>query len=203
MTEKLDVDRLQAVEPYEIIDNPDLGQEYRLLERDSDSDGEFLRLELRYRADSTHFPQHVHPRYDETAAVLSGSILVRTPEEERTVRAGEQYTIPAGTPHIHRTASGPETRAIIEERPPGNWVPYMRMVTGLARDGKTDGEGIPNPLAGAVLQDTYPDVAYSAAIPVAAQKVLFSLLAPIGRLRGYSADYPPLPDPGSERETTG
>lgn len=197
MTVELDEERLLSGEPYEIITNPDLGQQYRLLERGSDSDGEYLRFELRYREDSKHFPGHVHPSYDETAAVLSGGIFVRTAEEERTVGAGEQYTIPAGTPHIHRTASGAETRALIEERPPGDWVPYMRMVCGLAQDGKTDGEGIPNPLAGAVLQDAYPDVAYSAALPIAVQKLLFKLLAPVGRLRGYSADYPAVHHTGS------
>lgn len=190
MAVDLEVEQLLEKEPYEIIDNPDLGQQYRLLERGSDSDGEFLRFELRYRDDSTHFPEHVHPRYDETAAVVSGGIFVRTAEGERTVGAGEQYTISAGTPHIHRTACGAETRALIEERPPGAWVPYMRMVTGLAREGRTNGKGIPNPLAGAVLQDTYPDVAYSADLPIAVQKLLFKILAPIGRLRGYSADYP-------------
>lgn len=198
--ENMDLEKLRDKQPFEIIDNPDLGQQYRLLERGSDTDGEFLRFELRYRKGSKHFPEHVHPRYDETAAVLSGGILVRTPEEERTIGPGEQYSIPAGTPHIHRTASGEDTRAFIEERPPGHWVPYMRMVCGLAAEGKTDGEGVPNPLAGALLQDTYPDVAYSADLPIAVQKMLFKLLAPIGRLRGYTAEYAAVPGPTSEQD---
>lgn len=190
MTEDLDVEQLLEKEPYEILTNPDLGNQYRLLELGSDSDGDFLRFELRYLEDSKHFPEHVHPRYDEIATVLSGAMFVRADGEERTVDAGEQFTIPAGTPHIHRNASGPETRALIEIRPPGEWVGYIRAGCGLARDGKTDGEGIPNPLAVAVLQDTYPDIAYSADLPIAVQKLLFKLLAPVGRLRGYSVDYP-------------
>jgi mannose-6-phosphate isomerase-like protein (cupin superfamily) len=190
--------RLRSGEPYEIIDNPVVGQQYRLLERGSDADGEFLRLEVRYRADAKHFAEHVHPRQAESNHVLSGEMVVTVAGEERTVGPGERVTLPAGVPHSHRNASGIETRVLAELRPPMAWVPFARALAGLAREGKTDEDGMPNPLALAVLLNAYPDIVYLPAIPIAVQKLLFGLLAPVGRLRGYSTDYPAVRGPGSE-----
>lgn len=189
--------RLRSGEPYEIIDNPVVGQQYRLLERGSDADGEFLRLELRYRADAKPFAEHVHPRQTEVNHVLSGELVVTVAGEERTVGPGERVTLPEGVPHSHRNASGTETRVLAELRPPMTWIPFARALAGLARDGKVDDDGTPYPLALAVLLDAYPDVVYLPTLPIPVQKLLFKLLAPVGRLRGYSADYPPVRDPES------
>lgn len=95
MTVGVDVEQLRETEPYEILANPVLGQEYRLLERGSDSDGEFLRFELRYRAGATHFPQHVHPRHDEPAAWLGERLRDRSdPFGTEFERDGEALVVP-------------------------------------------------------------------------------------------------------------
>lgn len=56
-----------------------------------------------------------------------------------------------------------------------------------AQAGHADEKGNPNPLQFAVLQDTYPDLAYLTNLPIPVQKALFTLLAPLGRLLGYEA----------------
>ena len=55
----------------------------------------------------------------------------------------------------------------------------------MARDGKTNSKGLPNPIRLAQISRTY-DV-YLAKPPVAVQKPLFAALDRVGRLLGYPA----------------
>ena len=59
---------------------------------------------------------------------------------------------------------------------------------GLARDGKADENGIPPLLQMAILCRTYDN--YLPSPPIALQKVLFVVLAPVSKLMGYRASYP-------------
>lgn len=186
----LDARRLQGLDPYEIIVNPAVGQEYRFLERGFDAHGEFLRAELRYRADATSFTEHIHPKQDETFRVLTGELIVALGGEERSLTSDEQVTLPAGVPHLHRNADGIETSVLWEVRPPMAGEALVRGLAILARDGKTDAEGTPNLLPLAVFLDAHPDLVYLSTPPIAIQKLLFRLLAPIGRRRGYTAEFP-------------
>lgn len=202
MTGELEADRLQTVEPFETIENPSMGQRYRLLERGKDSAGEYLRFEARYRPDARQFPEHVHPHQSETVRVLAGEMVLTIDGSERVLGPDDQLTLPAGAPHVHRTATGTGTRALVEVRPPLAWVGYIRMLSGFAPILVPEDGGAPNPLAFAVLLDTYPDIAYSPDIPIGIQKGFAKLVSPIGRLRGYGADTPPAADAESERATT-
>jgi hypothetical protein len=75
---------------------------------------------------------------------------------------------------------------------------------GLARDGKATKAGVPkNPLQLVVLASEHKDEVYLPRPPIAVQKALFAildLLAPVGRLLGYSASYP---EYGTPEEPTG
>lgn len=68
----------------------------------------------------------------------------------------------------------------------------FRMTSQLAAAGKTATDETPKPPAMAVFLDANPDMVYLTFLPVPVQKLLFKLLAPIGRLVGYAADYPPV-----------
>lgn len=78
----------------------------------------------------------------------------------------------------------------MEVRPPLTADALLRALATLAQNGKTDAEGTPNLLALAVFLDANPNLVYLASPPIAVQKLLFKLLAPIGRRRGYVAEYP-------------
>lgn len=197
MPETTNEERFLNSEPYGIIDNPIIGHQWRFLERGSDADGEYLLTEIRYRPDANAPPLHVHPRQDKTFSVLSGELAVVTDGDERLLAAGEDVTIPAGVPHTTRNAGETEARVLYEVRPPLAQEQIMRTFFALARDGKTSADGLPHPLQLAVILDTYPGNFYAASPPVAVQKVLFKLLAPLGRLRGYKAVYPEAPESGS------
>lgn len=48
---------------------------------------------------------------------------------------------------------------------------------------------MPNALQFAVVSTAYPGIAYTTAVPISAQKALFAVLAPLGRVAGYRAEY--------------
>src|SRR5829696_2332119 len=60
---------------------------------------------------------------------------------------------------------------------------------GLGRDGKTNEEGSPRLLQGAVMLEEFEDEYRLARPPLPVQKTVLAVLAPIGRLLGYRARY--------------
>lgn len=60
---------------------------------------------------------------------------------------------------------------------------------GLGSDGKTDEEGSPGTLQGAVMLDEYANEYRLARPSLPVQKALIAVLAPIDRLLGYRARY--------------
>ena len=68
---------------------------------------------------------------------------------------------------------------------------FFETLYGLARDGETDKNGIPNLLQQAVtLTGINKGEIYLASPPVPVQKALMAALAPVGRLLGYKDHYP-------------
>lgn len=176
------------LEPYETIENPVLGHEYRLLERGSDEHGEFLRIEGLFRADSVHFDEHVHVEAEDTWTVLSGEFDITVDGTEHSLGPGEGLTMPKDTPHFQRSAPGTEVRVLHELRPPVGLDGVLRSMARLAQAGKTAAAGRPDLLQAAVVFDTYPGT-YETGHPIPVQKRLFGVLAIVGRLQGTKADY--------------
>ena len=75
----------------------------------------------------------------------------------------------------------------MEVRPALNVETALETLFGLARDGKTNGRGMPNPLHGALLAREYD--LYLPWPPVPLQRAGTAVLTPIARLLGYRARY--------------
>jgi quercetin dioxygenase-like cupin family protein len=179
---------LATIEPYEVLDNPVLGHQYRFLRRDTDDAGEFLHSEFRFDADASHFDAHVQPAQDETIRVLSGEFEVVV-DDRRILGPGEEITLSAGVPHYHGNVAGVETRVLHEIRPPMDFEEGLRMFCELAAAGKTNAKG-QNLVATAVFLDAHPRQLYMATPSIGVQNALITVLAPIGRLLGYDSEYP-------------
>ena len=68
---------------------------------------------------------------------------------------------------------------------------FFETAYGLARDGKTDENGVPNLLQQAVtLTGVNKGEIYLAWPPIPVQKIFLAALAPVGRLLGYKDHYP-------------
>src|ERR687893_472225 len=156
-----------------------------------DSGGELMSGEL-VVAPSGGNPLHVHPLQEEHFEVLSGTFGVQIGAEQRSLGEGEDATVPPGTPHRwFNEDDQEEARVSVELRPALNSETFFETLYGLARDGKTDENGVPNLLQQAVtLNGINRGEICLASPPVAVQKALLAALAPVGRLLGYKDHYP-------------
>jgi quercetin dioxygenase-like cupin family protein len=135
---------------------------------------------------------HVHPLQEEHFEVLSGTLGVQIEDEHRILGQGEEATVPPGTPHRWFNEDDRENaRVLLELRPALNTEIFFETLYGLAADGKIDEEGVPSLLQTAVALDgLHKGEIYPATPPIALQKALFALLAPVGKLVGYRDHYP-------------
>jgi quercetin dioxygenase-like cupin family protein len=135
---------------------------------------------------------HVHPLQEEHFEVLSGTLGVQIGDEHRSLGEGEEATVPPGTPHRWFNEDDQEkARVLLELRPALNTEILFENLYGLATDGKTDENGVPNLLQTAVaLNGLHKGEIYPATPPIAIQKALFALLSPVGKLVGYRDHYP-------------
>lgn len=193
---EFDVERHPEAEPYEIITNGLVGQEYRLLETGTDELGEYLLMEIIYETGGEYFPEHVHPRQDKTFKVTEGEFVVTIEGERRVYVTGDEGTIPAGVPQLYY-AGDATAHVLWKIRPPMAFDELFRMTSSLAHAGKTKPDGTPSMLSMAVFLHEHPDMVYLTKLPIGVQKALFALLSPIGRLFGHQAHFP-----GSESMST-
>ena len=156
-----------------------------------DTSGELMSGEL-VVPPSVGNPLHVHPLQEEHFEVLSGTFGVQIGDERRSLGEGEEATVPPGTPHRwFNEDDQQEVRVSVELRPALNSETFFETAYGLARDGKTDENGVPNLLQQAVtLNGINKGEIYLASPPVPVQKALLAAIAPVGRLLGYKDQYP-------------
>lgn len=173
-----------------VIENPVIGDRLVLLDTSAETGGELLRFDLFARPGAPGPPEHVHPEQEERFAVISGTLRGRIDGEEREFSAGDKFVVPAGIPHTWWNDGDAEVQVRVELRPASRMASFLETLYGLAQDGKTNEEGVPNLLQLAVIAREYFDVNHVAHPPLAVQKLAFSILAPLGRLMGYRADYP-------------
>lgn len=141
-------------------------------------------------------PLHVHPRQEEHFKVLSGTLGVYLGQEHRSLGEGEEATVPPGAPHRWSNEADEEARVLVELRPALNTEIFFETLYGLARDGKTDENGLPTLLQQAVtLNGINKGEIYLASPPIPVQKAFLAMLAPVGRLLGYKDHYPKYSEP--------
>jgi mannose-6-phosphate isomerase-like protein (cupin superfamily) len=150
----------------------------------SDADG--LTVQVTYAPAGDPPPAHFHPKQDERFEVLAGELHVRLDGEERVLRVGDTLDVPRGTVHSMWNPGEEPVRAIWETTPGGRTLDWFRTIDALHREGRVAKNGMPGPLAFAVLLNEYDDVFRLAAGPRPVIRPALAALAIVGRLRGYS-----------------
>lgn len=130
---------------------------------------------------------HVHPLCEETFHVISGRLTVVVHGRERMIEAGETATVPRGAPHHFRNGHDGMTECAVRFSPPQRQRRFFRNFATLAerRPDWFSAAGDPRPLLTALVLHRYADHLYLAGIPIRLQKVIFAVLAPLARWRGY------------------
>ena len=194
------------VEAGDAIENPVSGQRLIFRKTAQDTGGELLEVEAVYtKPTPSRPPVHHHPRQEERFEVLSSGLNVVVNGRERTLEEGEFLIIPPGVPH-QMWAAEAGARVNWQTRPALKTEAFFETVWGLAKDGKVNNKGVPNPLRAALIARKYEDEFRLASPPWAIQRLLFRSLALVGRLLGYQAEYPyphrgaPQASPASEEE---
>lgn len=155
-----------------------------------DTGGELMRGELIVSPGGGN-PLHIHPLQEEHFKALSGTLGVQMGEERRSLGEGEEAVVPPGTPHRWWNEADEAARVLVELRPALNTEIFFETLYGLARDGKTDENGVPNLLQQAVtLNGINKGEIYLARPPIPVQKASLAVLAPVGRMLGYKDHYP-------------
>ena len=174
----------------DVIENPVTGEKLVLRQTGAETEGRLLKFDMVVEPGGFPTTEHVHRSQAEHFRVKQGELRLQREGEERVYRAGEEATIPAGTPHMWWNSGDSELQAVVELRPAGRFASFITSLFALAQAGKTGDEGMPNLLQLAVMMDEYEDTIYPASPPRPVQKMVFAILAPIGRWLGYRADYP-------------
>src|SRR5918998_4214412 len=171
--------------------NPVMGDSLVFWRTAEDTSGELMSGEL-VVPPSVGNPLHVHPLQEEHFEVLSGTFWVLIGDERRSLGEGEEATVPPGTPHRwFNEDDQQEARVSVELRPALNSETFFETAYGLARDGKTDENGVSNLLQQAVtLNGINKGEIYLAWPPIPVQQAVLAALAPVGRLLGYRDHYP-------------
>jgi len=176
--------------PGQVIRNPATGETVTFLTTTAESHGQLLRIQMVADPSGGGISEHVHPRLTERHELQEGRLHVSLPGEERVLEAPARLEIPPMTPHSLRYGGDSPIRTIVEYTPSGGFESFLETVYALATDGKTDAQGMPSLLQSAVIGREHLDDYALPKVPLWAQKLLFGLLAPIGRLAGYKARYP-------------
>lgn len=169
----------------ETLENPVSGQRIVFRKTAEETGGKLLEVEALYeKATPSRPPVHYHPYQRERFEVLSGRLEVLLGGERRTLEEGEVLTVEPGTPHS-MWAEKAGVRVNWQTRPAMKTAAFFETLWGLARDGETDERGAPNLLQMAVIAREFADEFRLASPPWPAQRALFAVLAPVGRLAGY------------------
>ena len=174
------------------IVNPVTGHRIIFRKTTRDTDGELLQMDWIGGPGWKAGPVHVHSFQEERFEVISGTLGSHVAGVERTHRAGEAIVVPAGVEHTAWNEGEEEVHALVQLRPASLRTETMlETVFGLAQDGKLSKAGIPsNPFRLALIVHDYEDQIYLAQPPLVVQRALFGVLATVGRLLGYRAEYP-------------
>lgn len=131
----------------ETIENPVIGDKVTFIETSKQSNGVRTFLEL-YLAPHGGNPLHYHKRFTETFTVKSGELKVQLGKEIVTLRSGDSATVPLNTNHRFFSTSDQPTVATVELRPGSEgFENTLRIVYGLARDGKCNKKSLPKKLS--------------------------------------------------------
>ncbi len=174
----------------DVIANPVTGEKVVFLQTGGDTGGELLQFDMFVEPGGAVAAEHVHPSQTEQFIVKKGELCLQNGGNEEMYNAGDETTIPPGTSHVWWNSGSSELHVRVELRPASRFDAFLRSLFALAQDDKTDAQGLPNTLQLAVMMQEYADVIYPSSPPRSLQKILFAVLAPIGRALGYEAHYP-------------
>lgn len=159
------------------------GLRLRIVRSGAESGGACLELEATYPPQSAAPLEHLHPAQDERFVIQSGAMTALVAGELRSLGAGDELSIPAGTPHAMWNAGDAPSVVTWTTTPALRTEEFFRDVFWLAAEGRVDSAGTPGLLDLAWLVPRYWNEMRATRPPAWVQRLVFALLAPAAALR--------------------
>jgi quercetin dioxygenase-like cupin family protein len=176
----------------EVWENPITGERATIVELPHHNPEHRAVAELMARVGSRVVGEHRHPDIVERFTVLDGELTVKRDGQTSVLCQGETATIEPNVWHDWWNASDRDARVRVEITPGERFAHMIETFFGLARLGHTDAKGMPHLLQLSLCAREFSDVVVFRSPPLAVQRVLFGILAPIALWQGYRATYPQL-----------
>jgi mannose-6-phosphate isomerase-like protein (cupin superfamily) len=172
------------------VDNPVNGEHIVWVQTAESSSGQVLAFDLYLKRGAAVAARHSHRHQEERFVVNAGAVGVEIGASQCVVGPGEDAVVPAGVVHRWWNAGEEEAIVRVELRPALDTELFFETLFGLARDGKTNAQGVPGLLQIAVTVHELGDsCSRLARPPVVVQRLVAALVAPVGMLFGRRATY--------------
>jgi mannose-6-phosphate isomerase-like protein (cupin superfamily) len=171
------------------IFNARTGQVMTFRKTGKETEGKLLEIESINPKSDVREPVHIHPKQESSCEVLSGRLHFWVDGKERIVGPGERIDIPVGVPHCFWNEGPVEAHSVQRFSPALSIAEFFDTFFALSRDGKLNKKGIPNFLHASIIALAHKDDIRLTQPPWPIQYLTYLLLAPIGKLLGYKADY--------------
>lgn len=126
------------------ITNRVTGQVIKFLKSANDTAGEYLEMEATYLPFSSEPPLHYHPAQEEFFQVEEGELTVRLNGEIRIYRKGARVHIKPNIRHSIWNSGFKPTIVNWKVVPAMNTEQFLRTMSWLSNQGKTDKKGMPS-----------------------------------------------------------
>ncbi|MDH4058902.1 MAG: cupin domain-containing protein [Cyclobacteriaceae bacterium] len=171
------------------IVNSRTGQQYRFIHTAQSTKGKLLEMESTFSPKSKIPPDHYHPYQTEDFIVLEGELIVKMEGQIKILKEGDSLHVPAKKIHSMWNESDGITKVNWKTQPALNTENLFETICGLANEGETNADGIPNILQTALTINKFSSVFRPAKPPIVILRVLFYLLTPLAYVMGYKPVY--------------
>jgi quercetin dioxygenase-like cupin family protein len=170
--------------PDEIF-NPATGERYVFRAAAGSTVGPLLELDG-FLAPSGGVPaEHVHPEQEERFELIAGASGFKLDRQELVAAPGDVVVVRPGMRHVWWNRGASEVHARITFRPALRTEEFLRALFALVAAGRTDAQGRPGLLRGAVLMHEFQREVRLAWPPWSIQRALLPPAAWLGRRLGY------------------
>jgi quercetin dioxygenase-like cupin family protein len=167
------------------IENSKTGQTIRFIKTGAETKGELLVMQVFYQPFSIEPPLHYHPFQTEVFEVMAGEMNVTINGVSRIILAGEQFEIPANTAHAMWNGSAQAAVVSWEVRPAMRTAAFLETVTALSATQNTNKKDKPVLLQAVAVATEFSKEFRLAKPAWPVQRIVFGLLKPLARWRGY------------------
>lgn len=188
--------------PGDVLENPVTGERVTFLKTASQTDGQYVRLELEATPGRLAGTLHVHPRLEERVTIVRGEWGLIAEGVEQRIVPGICVTIPTGQAHAWWNAGPDLGVAIIEFSPALRCEDAFESAFGLAQDGLVDpATGIPvQPWLALLVVEFGEGFSIPAATPLPELHEIMRPIADEASRQGLRVPYPyPYPNRTPER----